>query len=557
MILCLFPSLYAGAQERSRDLILRDEIVHYGQARVSVDNPGTHTLNVLAENVSVSAVRGKRIEISLSPLTIDWFISQDLDYEIIERPDPKSFSTAGSVSEAMEWDSYPSYTQYDSIMRSFAASYPGLCLLDTIGTSINGKLVLVLKISDNVSDDEPEPEVFYTSTIHGDETGGFILLLRLADYILENYGSDSRITTLADNLEIWINPLANPDGTYRTGNTITSPTRYNANGYDLNRNFPDPNTNSVRQKETLEMMNFMKEHNFVLSANYHSGAEVVNYPWDRWSRLHADNEWFYHISRQYADTVHQYAPAGYMSFMNNGITNGYQWYSIYGGRQDYVTYELQGREVTIELDDYYVTPAGQLDALWQYNRRSLLGYLENAMYGIHGTVKNKVTGEPLAARVFISGHDKDSSHVYSGSADGAFFRLLAPGTWDLTFTAWGCLPAAVTDVVVTEGQKTEITVELEPILNPVDTVPTPVPLLYPNPAEKSLRVILPGRQTGDISVQIYNFMGYKLADFNAQTSEGSPLVIDVSHLPGGVYTLIMTNSATHYSDMSRFVVVRH
>ena len=39
-----------------------------------------------------------------------------------------------------------------------------------------------------------------------------------------------------------MNPLANPDGTYRPGNTISSPVRGNANGYDLNRNFPDPVT---------------------------------------------------------------------------------------------------------------------------------------------------------------------------------------------------------------------------------------------------------------------------------------------------------------------------
>ena len=53
-------------------------------------------------------------------------------------------------------------------------------------------------------------------------------MLRLADYLLKNYQTKHRVRNLVDNLEIWINPLANPDGTYRTGNIITSPTRYNA-----------------------------------------------------------------------------------------------------------------------------------------------------------------------------------------------------------------------------------------------------------------------------------------------------------------------------------------
>src|SRR5665647_520831 len=125
-------------------------------------------------------------------------------------------------------------------MRSFSTLYPSLCHLDTIGKSINGRYVFALKISDNAGTNEDEPEVFYSSTIHGDELAGFVLMLRLADYLLKNYNLNSRVKNMVDNLEIWINPLANPDGTYTSGNTITSPTRDNANGYDLNRNFLDP-----------------------------------------------------------------------------------------------------------------------------------------------------------------------------------------------------------------------------------------------------------------------------------------------------------------------------
>ena len=558
-MLCLSILPFATGQNKDKEALLRKEIALFGESRVSIEFPGYQIMSRISENLSVSSVRGKKIELAITPLTVAWFISQNIDYQIIVRPEPKSFITAESMKQAMEWETYPTYPQYDSIMRSFASRYPSLCLLDTIGTSNYGKLVLVLKISDNVKQDEPEPEIFYSSTIHGDETGGFIMMLRLADYLLRNYGTDNRVTNLVNNLEIWINPLANPDGTYRSGITISSPTRTNANGFDLNRNFPDPmyTTPPVKQKETLDMIRFMKEHHFVISANFHSGAEVVNYPWDRWSRLHADNTWFNYISRKYADTVHIYAPPDYMNFMNNGVTNGYQWYSLYGGRQDYVTWELHGREVTIEIHDSYVTPASQLNNLWVYNYRSLLGYIENAMYGIHGIVRNSITDEPLAARVFIAGHDKDSSHVFSDNAYGAFVRLLSPGTWDLTFTAWGCLPVTVKDVIVAEGQKTEITVEMEPILNPVDTVPTPTPLLYPNPSDQAVRVVLPGRQTGTIKVQVYNYLGYKLADYDAITSYGSPLIIDVSGFPGGTYTLVLTNTETKYTDKSRFVVVRH
>ena len=65
----------------------------------------------------------------------------------------------------------------------------------------------------------------------------------------------------------------------------------------------------------MDMMRFMRKHKFVISANFHAGAEVVNYPWDRYlSKFHADDSWFYTISRAYADTVHIYSRSGIYEF---------------------------------------------------------------------------------------------------------------------------------------------------------------------------------------------------------------------------------------------------
>jgi hypothetical protein len=544
------------AQENVSDLLLKKEIADFGQVTVQIPIPGNLTLNELSRQLSIASVKGKVIEIVLTKNTVDWFLLQGLDFTIVERPDTKSILTSSSVKQAMSWDTYPDRLQYDSIMLSFADLYPSICRLDTIGTSINGRKILVLKISDNPETDEEEPGTFYSSTIHGDETGGFILMLRLAEYLLKNYGTVSRAKNIVDNLEIWINPLANPDGMYRPGDYISSPTRGNANGVDLNRNFPDPNLpGAVQQKENVDMIKFMRNHNFVLSANFHAGVEVVNYPWDRWERRHADDEWFYQISRKYADTVHLHAPAAYMNFLENGVTNGWDWYYIYGGRQDFMTWELQGREVTIELDDAKLTPAANLNLLWEYNWRSLLGYLENALYGIHGIVRDKQTGVPVPAKVFITGYDKDSSHVYSDSITGTFIRMLAPGTYNLIFSATGYIDANV-PVVVEEGKETSLLVEMIPILNPVDTIPTAFLRLYPNPATDYFKVNLPERQCGNINVKIYNSLGVKIDEYTEDTLEKVPLYYNLYGFPGGVYTLVLTNKVTGITDKTRFVVVR-
>lgn len=58
--------------------------------------------------------------------------------------------------------------------------------------------------------------------------------------------------------------------------------RYNARGYDLNRNFPDFfKTNNARaQPETEHVKEWLSKIQFVLSGNFHGGALVASYPFD-------------------------------------------------------------------------------------------------------------------------------------------------------------------------------------------------------------------------------------------------------------------------------------
>jgi len=535
--------------------LLRKIVSASGQAEVAMPKPGRHDLDRLSRDFSISGVSDDEVRVKLSPRDIELFINSGIEFRIIERPASKGITGIPAPEKVTEWQAYPTYTQYVSMMRSFASEYPSICLLDTIGISINGRAILVLKISDNCKKDEPEPEVFYTSSMHGDETAGFVLMMRLAGYLLGNYSSDIRIRTLVDDLEIWINPLANPDGTYRDGDNIVSPVRNNANGYDLNRNFPDPGyTIEVRQKETLDMMRFLTERRFALSANFHSGEEVVNYPWDRWPFDHADKDWFYSVSRAWADTVHLHSEKSYMDKFDNGVTNGYSWYTVYGGRQDYVTYQLSGREITVELDRIDFTPEERLDFLWQYNYRSMLNYIGNALYGIQGFVKDAVTGDPVPAKVFIKGHDVDNSHVFADSATGFFTRFLKPRSWDLTFTAGGYHDTTITGVQVYDHETTYLEVRINPILNPADTIGRTRPYLYPNPASGYIKAVLPDHLHGGVNIKIFNSSGKILSDFDYETIAGFPISLDIRKLRKGSYIVVFTNLMTGQTGSGSFIV---
>ena len=545
------------SQDIQADNRLRDLVQRYGQAEVTIPYPGSVEMDNITRHVSILNVRDKKVFISVSSFNIDWFISRLYGYTISERSETKGIVMAESVKGAMDWQSYPTYSQYETIMQSFATNYPNLCRLDTIGKSINGKYVLAVKISDNVTINEDEPGVFYSSSIHGDEIGGYVMMLHLIDFLLSNYNTSSRVKNMVDNLQIWINPLANPDGTYNHGNTISSPTRYNAHSIDLNRNFPDPNDLTiVPEKEVVDMMKFMKKNKFTISVNFHGGDEVVNYPWDMWlSKLHADNTWFNSISRAYADTVHKYSVAGYLTDLNNGVTRGAVWYIIYGGRQDYMTYELHGREVTIELDYTKETPAADLDSLWQYNKRSFLGYAENALYGVHGLTKDVHTGNAVPAKVFISAHDIDRSEVYSDTLTGRFIRLLAPGSWNLTFSANGYKDTTVTNVQVLDGQRTDLTVNMQSIISGVETTELQSPVMFPNPASDHVFALLPQNLEGKINIKIISQNGSEVKNFEKNLVLGIPVYIDVSSLHSGVYMIVFMNKNRGLSFRSRLVII--
>lgn len=557
LTLCLsLISLLSSGQEDVRGDDIRKAVSDRGQAEVEIAYPGFKEMSSIAGRFSVSSCDGQKAVIVLSGLDAEEFIRTAIPYKTVTLPSPKAVYTASDVEEAMQWHSYPTWQQYDTIMHLLATTYPDVCVIDTIGYSVLGRAILALKISDNPGADEQEPAVLLTSTMHGDELGGFVLMMRLAEFLSLNASDGALVQQLTSGLEIWINPLSNPDGTYRTDDTIKFPTRANYNGYDLNRNFPDPGVTypPPLQPENAAMISFLRENRFSLSANFHGGAEIVNYPWDRWlDKFHPDDGWFYSISRRYADTVHLYSGPGYMNAYDNGVVRGAVWYVVQGGRQDFVTWELGGREITIELDLAKQTPATDLETLWSYNKRSFLKLLQEALFGVHGRVTAAADGVPLEAKVFIRNHDSDSSHIYTMLPAGTFYRYLAPGSWDLTVSCPGYKTYTTNDVSVTAGEMTWLDIELGlPDLYP----PAPVKglLIYPSPASGEVRFIAPEVISGNVMVTIVNLSGATTDSYTVLTEAGEPVKHNFSAYAQGIYIVTMKKLPSGPRAMGKVVV---
>lgn len=175
------------------------------------------------------------------------------------------------------------------------------------------------------------PEVKYIGNMHGNEVPSKEVLLHLIDYLLNNQNSDSNVDYLLKNTRIHIMPSMNPDGYEMSsiGDCFSETGRFNANGYDLNRNFPDlfECINDPMQPETKFMLEWLYKNTFVLSANLHGGTIVANYPYD--NNLTPDynptgyNDVFQSLALNYSftHTTMRNSPCN-DEYFENGITNG-------------------------------------------------------------------------------------------------------------------------------------------------------------------------------------------------------------------------------------------
>ncbi|MCL2097528.1 MAG: carboxypeptidase regulatory-like domain-containing protein [Bacteroidales bacterium] len=421
-------------------------------------------LNYLTRIVSIDKVDGLDVIAYASEREFDKLKTAKFQFIELEHPSVKAgraITMATTVAQMANWDRYPTYDVYNQLMKNFTLNYPDLCKLDTVGTSVRGKNMLVLNVTSDINLGKAKPEVLMSSTMHGDETTGWILCMRLAEYLMSNYGTNNRITTMLDSVSIFIAPNTNPDGTYYgSDNNVAGARRNNYNNYDLNRNFPDPwagqTPGGPTQKETTVMMDYAGTRNFVLAANYHGGAEVANYPWDGFTtaqRKHPDNDWYMQICRQYATFAQTYGPYSYFNDLNNGITNGGDWYVVYGGRQDYMGYWHNCREITLEVSNAKMVQTEQLPSFWNYNREAMLAFIENAYYGVKGKVTNN-QGNPLSATITAVGHDQYNTHVATNPEYGNYYRMLSPGTYTLKFESHGYITQTIPNVVVANQTST-------------------------------------------------------------------------------------------------------
>ena len=440
-------------------------------------------LQTLTRMASIDGVNGNEVFCYANQKEYDALINAGYELKLVDNRPGRYTFPMWDDSQDYNFDCYLQYGDYVYMMQQYAANHNN-CTLISLGSTPGGRELLGVRIS---PDDTYEcPKVLWTGAIHGNEMLSTVMMMKLIDKLLTD--NSTEVQELVNNLDIFIFPSLNPDGTYAGGNrSVDGATRSNAYGIDLNRNFPDnvegihPDNNDY-QPETQMLMNLLDEYQFTLSANYHTGGAVVNYPWDNNTTNHADRNWWEYVCAQYVASARNMGHTlfgnnkTYMRSANNvgdtqaGYVRGCDWYVVYGGVQDYMNYYKGCRSVTVEIyqdgevenrfnQTYSPTSSTSIAKYVQANIPATMQLMKEALYGIKGFVMDADYNGIEGATITINNHDVNGSEVVTNMR-GKYFRPIKAGTYSVTYSAPGYVSQTV-NVTVTDGHATAQSVNLQ------------------------------------------------------------------------------------------------
>jgi carboxypeptidase T len=346
----------------------------------------------------------------------------------------------------------PGYLDYPDIIDELYTTennYPSICKVYDLTTLYNlsstyeGRHLFALKISDNVAQDEDEPNFLMVSNHHAREVVTPVLALYAIEQLTTGYGTNATVTAAVDNYEIWIAPSWNPDGysyVYHSDNNWRKNRyyfpQYGTYGVDLNRNYPigwyssgSGSSNPIDETykgpspaseiETQTMMIFSDDRHFAKVLDYHSYGREVLYSY--LSLTHPFTSFLQSEAQRLSVAV------GYGGATRLASADGenYQWHLAFNGSYANLI------ETHTTFQPTYASALSEAALVWP----GTLWMLQRPI-SISGHVTDAATGAPLVANITLEGIQFTNGEYYmSEPRYGRYHLFLPPGTYTVNFSA--------------------------------------------------------------------------------------------------------------------------
>ncbi len=361
-------------------------------ASVSAENPMLIKVDLVEEHdiiglrglaLDIPYVTDKFAEVVAYRKDLPRFDDAGLTYRIIHEDMVSFYQSRNPLN--LDMGGFPTFLEIMEAMDYLYNTYPQFVSARwSIGLSVEGRDLWVFKISDNVGSDEDEPEVFYNALTHAREPASATWLLYFAEWLCQNYGSNSTATDIVNNRELFFLPVFNPDGyeynrqTNPDGSGMWRKNRRDNGdgtfGVDLNRNWghmwgyddngssPDPGDDLYRgtapfsEPETQVVRDFIISRNFSFIVNGHTYGNQWLYPWGYDFIYTSDHDLF----RMIGDSVTiltGYVHGTPWELLHNRWTNGAADDWMYGERTEKPLILSSAPETGGNFDGFWPAPS--------------------------------------------------------------------------------------------------------------------------------------------------------------------------------------------------------
>ncbi|MEO8739324.1 MAG: M14 family metallopeptidase [Casimicrobiaceae bacterium] len=120
---------------------------------------------------------------------------------------------AGSADACCRFDRFYRYPELTAILERFAADYPNLVSLESIGNSHEGREIWLLTVTSSATGAASEKPAFWVEgSVHATELAASVAAMYFLHHLVTHYGKDAEVTRVLDTRAFYICPRVNPDG---------------------------------------------------------------------------------------------------------------------------------------------------------------------------------------------------------------------------------------------------------------------------------------------------------------------------------------------------------
>ena len=119
----------------------------------------------------------------------------------------------GHELKSLRFDRFYRYSELTALLKAFAADYPQLVALESIGKSHEGRDIWLVTVTSADSGPAADKPAFWVEgNVHATELAASVAATYFLNYLVTRYGSDPEVTRALDTRAFYICPRVNPDG---------------------------------------------------------------------------------------------------------------------------------------------------------------------------------------------------------------------------------------------------------------------------------------------------------------------------------------------------------